>query len=36
VAASSVFGRVTPQQKRSMVNALRAKGHTVGMTGRTA
>jgi Ca2+-transporting ATPase len=28
-----VFGRVTPQQKRSMVNALRAKGHTVGMTG---
>ncbi len=33
VAGSSVFGRVTPQQKRSMVNALRAKGHTVGMTG---
>jgi cation-transporting ATPase E len=33
VAGSSVFGRVTPQQKRSMVNALRARGHTVGMTG---
>ena len=28
-----MFGRVTPQQKRSMVHALRAKGHTVGMTG---
>ena len=33
VEASSVFGRVTPQQKRAMVNALRSKGHTVGMTG---
>ena len=28
-----MFGRVTPQQKRAMVNALRSKGHTVGMTG---
>jgi cation-transporting ATPase E len=28
-----VFGRVTPQQKRSMVNALRSRGHTVAMTG---
>ncbi|WP_031469321.1 HAD-IC family P-type ATPase [Sciscionella sediminilitoris] len=30
---SSVFGRVTPAQKRSMVGALQAKGHTVAMTG---
>jgi cation-transporting ATPase E len=29
----SVFGRVTPQQKKAMVQALRAKGHTVAMTG---
>lgn len=29
----SVFGRVTPEQKRSMVDALQAKGHTVTMTG---
>ena len=29
----SVFGRVTPQQKRAMVQALKAKGHTVAMTG---
>jgi cation-transporting ATPase E len=28
-----VFGRVTPQQKRSMVRALQAQGHTVAMTG---
>jgi cation-transporting ATPase E len=28
-----VFGRVTPQQKRSMVTALRARGHVVAMTG---
>jgi cation-transporting P-type ATPase E len=28
-----VFGRVTPQQKRSMVQALQAHGHTVAMTG---
>ncbi len=33
VEAHSVFGRVTPQQKRSMVQALQAKGHTVAMTG---
>jgi cation-transporting P-type ATPase E len=31
--AASVFGRVTPQQKRAMVNALRSRGHTVAMTG---
>jgi cation-transporting P-type ATPase E len=31
--AHSVFGRVTPQQKRSMVQALQAKGHVVAMTG---
>jgi len=30
---SSVFGRVTPRQKRAMVNALRSRGHVVGMTG---
>ena len=29
----SVFGRVTPQQKLEFVRALRAGGHTVGMTG---
>ncbi len=29
----SVFGRVTPQQKRAMVRALRSRGHTVAMTG---
>jgi cation-transporting ATPase E len=31
--AHSVFGRVTPQQKQAMVTALRARGHTVAMTG---
>jgi cation-transporting ATPase E len=29
----SVFGRVTPRQKRAMVQALQAHGHTVAMTG---
>jgi cation-transporting ATPase E len=29
----SVFGRVTPQQKRAMVAALQSKGHVVAMTG---
>lgn len=28
-----VFGRVTPQQKRLLVQALQAQGHTVAMTG---
>ncbi|MET9320291.1 cation-translocating P-type ATPase [Streptomyces sp. NPDC003038] len=30
---NSVFGRVTPQQKRDMVGALQSTGHTVAMTG---
>ena len=30
---SSVFGRVSPQQKRTFVAALQAAGHTVAMTG---
>ncbi len=30
---SSVFGRVTPQQKQAMVSALKARGHVVAMTG---
>ncbi|WP_261569854.1 cation-translocating P-type ATPase [Frankia gtarii] len=29
----SIFGRVSPQQKRAMVAALQARGHTVAMTG---
>lgn len=31
--AQLVFGRVTPSQKRDMVHALQAAGHTVAMTG---
>ena len=31
--AYTVFGRVTPAQKKSLVLALKAKGHTVAMTG---
>ena len=33
VAQYSVFGRVTPQQKKAMVQALQFQGHTVAMTG---
>ena len=31
--ANSVFGRVTPQQKRAMVGALQSRWHVVAMTG---
>ena len=31
--AYTVFGRVTPEQKRELVRALKAAGHTVAMTG---
>lgn len=30
---ATVFGRVTPRQKRDMVGALQSDGHTVAMTG---
>ena len=33
VAKYSVFGRVTPQQKKEMVQALQKQSHTVAMTG---
>lgn len=33
VDAASVFGRVNPDQKQDMVDALRTRGHTVAMTG---
>jgi cation-transporting ATPase E len=32
-AGYTVFGRVTPHQKRVLVNALKKQGHTVAMTG---
>ncbi|GAA3141060.1 HAD-IC family P-type ATPase [Streptomyces rameus] len=31
--SATVFGRVSPQQKRDMVGALQSNGHTVAMTG---
>ncbi|MEU6817193.1 HAD-IC family P-type ATPase [Streptomyces sp. NPDC046860] len=33
VDRATVFGRVTPRQKREMVGALQSEGHTVAMTG---
>jgi len=31
--ANNVFGRVKPEQKRDMVEALRSRGHVIAMTG---
>ncbi|HEX9643987.1 MAG TPA: HAD-IC family P-type ATPase [Acidimicrobiia bacterium] len=33
VEEATVFGRVTPHQKRAMVQALQSRGHVVAMTG---
>jgi cation-transporting P-type ATPase E len=33
ISQGSVFGRVDPHQKRSMIRALQNEGHVVGMTG---
>ena len=33
IESGTVFGRVTPHQKRAMVQALQARGHVVAMTG---
>lgn len=33
VTENSIFGRVSPEQKRLMVTALQAQGHVVAMTG---
>jgi cation-transporting ATPase E len=33
LAGNSIFGRVTPDQKRAMVRVLQEDGHTVAMTG---
>ncbi|MEZ5250522.1 MAG: HAD-IC family P-type ATPase [Ilumatobacteraceae bacterium] len=33
IEGSTVFGRVTPHQKRAMVKALQRRGHVVAMTG---
>ena len=32
-STTTVFGRVTPQQKRQLVRSLKQQGHTVAMTG---
>ena len=33
VSKYTVFGRVTPEQKRALIRALKKEGHTVAMTG---